>query len=457
MGERPCWLPLLLLLALLRCMGLEAQESQEENPESGPMNTLLLSRPCGRRAVRPLIVGGVEASRGRWPWQALVRVPSGEKCGGSLLSRRWVLSAAHCFRRTPRASKWVVQLGELTLHSSFWNLRAYRNRYRVKDIIVNPRAEGKLHDIALLRLASSVTYSKYVQPICVLSSTLMFLHRSDCWVTGWGAIHENMACGQPRMSSRIVGGRDAREGEWPWQASIQHRGAHVCGGSLIASQWVLTAAHCIARQALPSEYRVRLGMLRLGPASPPALLVPVWRVLLPPDHSKDATRGDLALLQLRHPVTLSAHIQPICLPMPGTSPPPSSPCWVTGWGTLRPGVPLPEWRPLQGVRVPLLSSRACDRLYHVGTSVPEAERIVLPGNLCAGYLGGHKDACQLWPEMRTGQPDRDKPAGSLCGLCPPCFLEEVRQIQSMRGVNTEAASPLLALKMAGPGTVNISS
>lgn len=91
------------------------------------------------------------------------------------------------------------------------------------------------------------------------------------------------------------------------------------------------------RQALPSEYRVRLGLLRLRPALPPALSVPVWRVLLPPDHSTDAARGDLALLQLRHPVPLSAHIQPICLPMPGAHPPPSSPCWVTGWGTLRPG------------------------------------------------------------------------------------------------------------------------
>ncbi|XP_048646014.1 serine protease 41-like [Marmota marmota marmota] len=94
--------------------------------------------------------------------------------------------------RFSRASRWIVQLGELTLRQSFWSLRAHRNRYRVKDIIVNPQARGKFHDIALLRLASSVTYSKYIQPVCVLSSTFTFLHRSDCWVTGWGVIHENM-------------------------------------------------------------------------------------------------------------------------------------------------------------------------------------------------------------------------------------------------------------------------
>uniref|UniRef100_H9GHJ5 Peptidase S1 domain-containing protein n=1 Tax=Anolis carolinensis TaxID=28377 RepID=H9GHJ5_ANOCA len=59
-------------------------------------------------------------------------------------------------------------------------------------------------------------------------------------------------CGKPAYLpnvSRVVGGDDAKPHSWPWQVSLQYDKngvwAHTCGGTLIESNWVLTAAHCI--------------------------------------------------------------------------------------------------------------------------------------------------------------------------------------------------------------------
>ncbi|XP_048189071.1 serine protease 41-like [Perognathus longimembris pacificus] len=202
-------LPLLLSLLLCRAgplrpgaagLGAPAGGGRAHSPPppgpqqegaSGPMDTKLLTGPCGHREVQPLIVGGEESVLGRWPWQVSLRLKKDHECGGSLLNHQWVLTAAHCLRRSLAPNTWTVQFGVLTSRPSGWNLRAYNYRYRVRKIVMNPHAEMKRHDIALVRLASSVPYNKHIQPICILSSTTMFQHRPDCWVTGWGWIQEN--------------------------------------------------------------------------------------------------------------------------------------------------------------------------------------------------------------------------------------------------------------------------
>lgn len=50
-------------------------------------------------------------------------------------------------------------------------------------------------------------------------------------------------CGQPR--GRILGGQEAPAHSRPYMASVQVNGTHVCGGTLVNEQWVLSAAHCM--------------------------------------------------------------------------------------------------------------------------------------------------------------------------------------------------------------------
>lgn len=134
-----------------------------------------------------LIVGGVNASKGEFPHMAALGYGFGNsvsfKCGGSLISERYVLSAAHC-RTANRLPASVVRLGDL-------NLIARESDLPEMDVPVeqfishenyNPRT--KHNDIAVVRMRRNVEFSKKLRPACLAQIETPLKEKATA--SGWG-------------------------------------------------------------------------------------------------------------------------------------------------------------------------------------------------------------------------------------------------------------------------------
>ncbi|XP_022673321.1 venom protease-like isoform X1 [Varroa destructor] len=147
-------------------------------------SSLINTSTCGI-STTGRIVNGVQAASGELPWVVNIHiyVAGGiNRCSGSILTVRHVLTAAHCLDRSTKHI--VIMYGSNTLNTS--------QRVDVSSLIVHPKFDSAelLNDVMVLRLARDVVYSRFVRPICLPDGNLRprnLVQRAGL-VAGFGAL-----------------------------------------------------------------------------------------------------------------------------------------------------------------------------------------------------------------------------------------------------------------------------
>ncbi|XP_061721686.1 CLIP domain-containing serine protease HP8-like isoform X1 [Cydia pomonella] len=227
----------------------------------------------------------------------------------------------------------------------------------------------------------------------------------------------NKVCGI-QTNDRIVGGEQTELDEHPWTALLRYdkpRGSgFYCGGVLISSRYVMTAAHCVKGADLPHNWR--LSQVRLGEWNTSSTTdcyggechseiqdVPVEQVIAHENYDPNNTNqhDDIALLRLARKVQFTDFIKPICLPSTDalrTNTFEDYDMEVAGWGKTetRDEMADPPTSTVSigsesdvklKVRVPVVTMSECSQVFR-----PVGRRIINK-QICAGGVAG-RDSCR---------------------------------------------------------------
>gem|GEM_PF-1741206 len=171
------------------------------------------------------------------------------------------------------------------------------------------------------------------------------------------------------ISRQIVGGQPANVGKWPWQIALIPGDApdfldQFCGGSLIATQWVLTAAHCV-EGLTTSEIDVVAGVYDVVSPAAGYQRRDLIQIVVHPNYNTNTVDSDLALLKLASPVTIGGSGETstrlIALASPSMGSLVGASAWVTGWGALSGSGPLADV--LYEVNTSIISNTNCNNIY----------------------------------------------------------------------------------------------
>ncbi|XP_017066498.1 serine protease grass-like [Drosophila eugracilis] len=165
----------------------------------------VISNQIPGQKLRRRITGGRKSYLLSQPWMALIYIPSDLdmcRCGGTLISERFILTAAHCFKMCPQSKELKVRLGDLDLQTS-----PDCTTYNYQRVCAPPAEEfgiekWSIHeefdpfypffDIALLRLNRKVVFKVHIRPICLpLTDELLAFSSvigNSYMAVGWGKV-----------------------------------------------------------------------------------------------------------------------------------------------------------------------------------------------------------------------------------------------------------------------------
>jgi secreted trypsin-like serine protease len=149
-------------------------------------NPLIKAMDCS--ASTSLIVGGEKTKSGEFPHMAAIGYGNISEirfaCGGSLISEKFVLTAAHCLRKVDPPI--LVRLGDQNLKSEDDGTEP--QELGVKKFMKHKRysSQSKYHDIGLIKLEGEVRFTKFVRPACLWPD--FQIPSQTAVATGWGML-----------------------------------------------------------------------------------------------------------------------------------------------------------------------------------------------------------------------------------------------------------------------------
>lgn len=182
----------LLVIVLFCVSALAAPIDDKEATSEPPSGSCGLNQwhATGGHPPSSYIVGGETTQPNEFPYQVSIQITE-HTCGGAIINKRWIVSAAHCFL-TLTPSNWRIVAGEHNLRG----IDATQVTYQVAQIINHPRyspMNSLENDIALLQTTSDIKFNQFVQPVCVASKDYGDLVGQPTTITGWGALREGGA------------------------------------------------------------------------------------------------------------------------------------------------------------------------------------------------------------------------------------------------------------------------